>query len=262
MSDQRRSRPNRKGNTPKPGAQKKKVSNPNEMRLNKYIANAGICSRRDADMHIQIGSVTVNGQVITEMGYKVKLTDEVRFDGARINPEKPHYILLNKPKGFLVTTKRDESKSVFDLVKNVVSEKTIPVGKLEKQGMGLLLLTNDGDLSKKLNSNNHKIRVIYQVSLDKPLKNEDLEKIKEGINIRGKKTSVVDISYIDDKPHTEVGIHVYTAKGELVHNIFNHLDYKITLLDRVSYGGLTKKDLPRGKYRALTELEVSNLKML
>ncbi|MFP2997482.1 pseudouridine synthase [Spongiivirga sp. MCCC 1A20706] len=262
MSNQRRNRPNRKGNSGKPAGQKKTVSNPNEMRLNKYIANSGICSRRDADMHIQIGSVTVNGQVITEMGYKVKMTDEVRFDGARISPEKPHYILLNKPKGFLVTTKQDESKSVFDLVKNAVGDKTIPVGKLEKQGMGLLLLTNDGDLSKKLNSNNHKIRVIYQVSLDKPLKGEHLDSIKEGINIKGKKVSVIDISYIDDKPQTEIGIHVYTAKGELVHQIFDHFDYKIQLLDRVSYGGLTKKDLPRGKYRALTDQEVNNLRML
>jgi len=234
------------------------------MRLNKYISNAGICSRRDADMHIQIGSVTVNGKVITEMGYKVQITDDVRFDGTRINPEKPHYILLNKPKGFLVTSKQDErgGKSVFDLVNTVVTPKTIPVGKLEKQGMGLLLLTNDGDLSKKLNGNKHRIRTIYQVTLKKALAEEDLEKIKEGLWVKGSKISVMDVSFIDDKPHTEVGIHLYTGKSGVVHQIFSELNYEIEFIDRVAYGGLTKKDLPRGKYRMLTQLEINTLKMI
>lgn len=260
-----RKRSSVKGNIPAKGtaAKAKSVSNPNEMRLNKYIANSGICSRRDADMHISIGSVTVNGTVVTEMGYKVKLTDEVRFDGARIKAEKPVYVLLNKPKGFFVTSNEEgNTKTVMELIKSASKSKLLPVGKMEKQGMGLLLFTNDGELSKKLNSNSNRVKTIYQVSLDKPVKFEDLNKIKEGIVIERKKILADAVSHIEGKPKSEVGIQLKSGKSGLVQQIFSHLKYEVMFLDRVSYAGLTKKDLSRGQWRYLTEQEVINLRNL
>jgi 23S rRNA pseudouridine2605 synthase len=254
-----------KGKTPnaKVVSAPKKASNPDEMRLNKYIANSGMCSRREADMHISIGSVMVNGEIITEMGYKVKLTDEVKFDGVKIKAEKPVYVLLNKPKGFFVSSNDEgNTKTVMDLVKTASKFKILPIGKMEKQGMGLLLFTNDGALSKKLNSNGGKIRTIYQATLDKPLKFEDIDKIKNGVIVDRKKILVDAISHIEDKPKTEVGIQLKSGKSGLVQQIFAHLKYEIQFLDRVSYAGLTKKDLPRGTYRHLTEQEVINLRMM
>jgi len=236
-------------------------SNPNEIRLNKYISNSGICSRREADMHISIGSVTVNGKVVTEMGYKVKLTDEVRFDGRIINPEKPAYILLNKPKGFLVTTKDEKGrKTVMDLVANATSSRIVPVGRLERQTTGLLLFTNDGQLARKLTDPNQRVRKIYHVELDRNLSQADFNKIKDGVNIRGVKHEVDEISWIQGASKREVGIKASTGSNGLVKAIFEHLSYTVSRLDRVVFAGLTKKDLPRSHWRELTAQEVINLK--
>ncbi|AXG68371.1 ribosomal large subunit pseudouridine synthase B [Kordia sp. SMS9] len=244
---------------PKP----KSSSNPNEMRLNKYISNSGICSRREADMHISIGSVTVNGKVVTEMGYKVQLTDEVRFDGRVINPEKATYILLNKPKGFLVTTKDEKNRrTVMDLVATATTARIVPVGRLERQTTGLLLFTNDGELARKLTDPHQKVRKIYHVELDRNLSQADFNKIKDGINIRGDVHQVDEISWIQGASKREVGIKVSTGSNGLVKAIFEHLSYTVARLDRVVFAGLTKKDLPRSHWRELTAQEVINLKHL
>lgn len=241
----------------------KSSSNPNEIRLNKYISNSGICSRREADMHISIGSVTVNGKVITEMGYKVQLTDEVRFDGRVINPEKPTYILLNKPKGFLVTTKDEKGrKTVMDLVASATTARIVPVGRLERQTTGLLLFTNDGQLARKLTDPHQRVRKIYHVELDRNLSQADFNKIKDGVNIRGDIYGVDEISWIQGASKREVGIKVSTGSNGVVKAIFEHLSYTVARLDRVVFAGLTKKDLPRSHWRHLTAQEVINLNNL
>ncbi|MFK7749255.1 MAG: pseudouridine synthase [Kordia sp.] len=247
----------------KAAPQRKSSSNPNEIRLNKYISNAGICSRREADMHISIGSVTVNGKVVTEMGYKVQLTDEVRFDGRIINPEKATYILLNKPKGFLVTTKDEKGrKTVMDLVAGATTARIVPVGRLERQATGLLLFTNDGELARKLTDPRQRVRKIFHVELDRNLSQADFNKIKDGLNIRGDIHGVDEISWIQGASKREVGIKVSTGSNGLVKAIFEHLSYTIARLDRVVFAGLTKKDLPRSHWRELNAQEVINLKNL
>lgn len=252
-----------RGNAPvKPKMEKSPLSNTDGIRLNKYIANAGICSRRDADMYIAAGNVTVNGKSVTEMGYRVKLEDDVRFDGRRINPEKPQYILLNKPAGFFVTGNPEKGgKTVMELVSKVTSARVSPVGKLDNQAKGLLLFTNDGTLAKKLAKPKNGIRQIYHVTLSKPLSREDLTSIEKGVFLEGSKVIVTSISFIDDKPHTEVGIELYSIKEHIVTRIFKSLGYDVESLDRVVFGGLTKKDLSRGRTRNLTEQEVINLGM-
>jgi 23S rRNA pseudouridine2605 synthase len=245
----------------KPTQRPKSSSNSNEIRLNKYISNSGICSRREADMHISIGSVTVNGKVVTEMGYKVQLTDEVRFDGRIINPETPTYILLNKPKGFLVTTKDEKGrKTVMDLVANATTARIVPVGRLERQTTGLLLFTNDGQLARKLTDPHQKVRKIYHVELDRNLSQADFNKIKDGLNIRGEKYEVDEISWIQGASKREVGIKVSLGPNGMIKTIFEHLSYTVARMDRVVFGGLTKKDLPRSHWRNLTAQEVINLK--
>lgn len=253
-----------RGNAPiKKNMEKSPLSNSDGIRLNKYIANSGVCSRRDADMYIAAGNVTVNGKTITEMGYRVKLEDDVRFDGRRLNPEKPEYILLNKPAGFFVTGNPEKGgRTVMDLVSKATSAKVSPIGKLDNQAKGLLLFTNDGTLAKKLAKPKNGIRQIYQVSLNKSLSQEDLEKIQGGVYIEGSKVLVTNISFIDDKPHTEVGIELKSIKEHIVTRIFKSMGYEVESLDRVVFGGLTKRDLPRGRYRNLTEQEVINLGML
>lgn len=240
---------------------KKQQGNKTEgMRLNKYVANSGICSRRDADIYISAGSVTVNGEVITEMGHKVKLTDEVKFDGRKILPEKPEYILLNKPKGFFVTGSLEKkNRTVMDLIANASKSKLDPVGKLDTQATGLLLFTNDGTLAKKLANPKNGIRQIYHLELDKELSYDDLQKIKAGVNLEDGTAKVTDISYIENKPKREVGLEIKSTKNHIVQRIFKSLNYEIVKLDRVVYGGLTKKDLPRGHWRILTKQELINL---
>ena len=240
----------------------KSISNPDQIRLNKYIANSGICSRRDADMHISIGSVTVNGKVITEMGFKVKLDDEVRFDGARINPEKKAYVLLNKPKGFATTTSEGKGRTVMDLVANATSSRIKPIGRLGRSSLGLLLFTNDDTIVKKFTNSKNGVARLFHIELDKNLKLEDLKKIQEGLRIEGKFTSVEEISYIDGKSKKEIGLKIKNTGNTVIRSIFEYLKYEIVSLDCVAIGHLTKKDIPRGHWKHLTELEVNTLKML
>ncbi len=233
------------------------------IRLNKYIANSGMCSRRDADIYIAAGNVQVNGQVITEMGHVVKLSDEVKFDGRRINPEKKEYILLNKPKGFFVTgSLKKGERTVMGLIDGASKAKLSPVGKLDTSTSGLLLFTNDGTLSKNLMTPKNGLRQIYHVELDKNLDMEDLERIREGITLEDGKVKVDDISYIENEPKRQVGLELKSVKQHIVQRLFKKLNYEIVKLDRVVYGGLTKKDLPRGRYRQLTRQEIINLGMI
>ena len=233
------------------------------IRLNKYISNSGVCSRREADVLIGAGSAMVNGKVITEMGYKVQLTDEVRFDGSLISPEKKRYVLLNKPKNFITTMEDDRGrKTVMELIGNASKERIYPVGRLDRNTTGLLLFTNDGELAKKLTHPKHNIQKIYHASLDKKLSNADLNKIAEGFILDERKVIVDEISYILNQPKSEVGVKIHSGRNRIVRRIFEHFNYKVVKLDRVIFAGLTKKDLPRGHWRHLTEMEVNNLKML
>jgi len=244
-------------------AEAKKPSNPNEIRLNRYVANSGVCSRREADIYISAGNVTVNGKPITEMGYKVQLTDDVRFDGRRLNPIKKEYVLLNKPKDFL-TTGRDERgrRTVNSLVSGASKSELAPVDKLDKSTTGLLLFTNDGELSKRLARPKNGLRKIYHVTLTKDLRSADLKRIKEGVSVEEHTVRVQDISFVDNAPKNEVGIEIYSSRNNIVKRLFEELDYEVTKLDRVVYSTLTKKDLPRGHWRYLTEQEVINLGMV
>ncbi len=238
-------------------------SNPDEIRLNRYVANAGICSRREADTYIAAGNVSVNGKVITEMGYKVKLTDDVRFDGRKLNPEKKEYILLNKPKNFITTTSDEKGRrTVMELVSNASKARLLPVGRLDRNTTGLLLFTNDGDLTKKLTHPKHGVRKIYHVHLDKNLALSDLRKIEAGLELEDGAVEVDAISYIQGSPKKEIGIEIHSGRNRIVRRIFEHLGYTVTKLDRVIFAGLTKKDLPRGHWRHLTEQEVINLGMI
>ena len=251
-----------KGKSPVKSNTQKKANNPNEMRLNKYIANSGICSRRDADMHISIGGVSVNGKIVTEMGYKVKLDDEVRFDGARISPEKKAYVLLNKPKGFATTTSEGKGRTVMDLVSNATNSRIRPIGRLGRNSMGLLLFTNDDAIHAKFTNSKHGVTRLFQVELDKNLKYEDLKEIKEGFKIAGKAITVEDISYINGAPKKEIGLKIKNTGNTIIRTIFEHFKYDIIKLDCVMIAELTKKDIPRGHWKHLTELEVNNLQML
>lgn len=251
-----------KGNAPVKKNTPKKAANSNEMRLNKYIANSGICSRRDADMHISIGGVSVNGKIITEMGYKVKLDDEVRFDGARITPEKKAYVLLNKPKGFATTTSEGKGRTVMDLVSNATNSRIKPIGRLGRNSMGLLLFTNDESIHAKFTNSKHGVTRLFQVELDKNLKYEDLKQIKEGFKIAGKAINVEDISYIDGASKKEIGLKIKNTGNTIIRTIFEYFKYDIIKLDCVMIAELTKKDIPRGHWKHLTELEVNTLKML
>ncbi|WP_190809958.1 pseudouridine synthase [Flagellimonas sp. S3867] len=238
-------------------------SNPDEIRLNRYVANAGICSRREADTYIAAGSVSVNGKVITEMGYKVKLNDDVRFDGRKLNPEKKEYILLNKPKNFITTTSDEKGRrTVMELISNASNARLLPVGRLDRNTTGLLVFTNDGDLTKKLTHPKHGVRKIYHVHLDKNLVLSDLRQIQEGIKLDDGDVTVDDVSYIQGAPKKEIGIEIHSGRNRIVRRIFEHLGYNVIKLDRVIFAGLTKKDLPRGHWRNLTEQEVVNLKMI
>ena len=243
--------------------QKSNDSEVDGIRLNKYIANAGICSRREADVYIAAGNAVVNGKIVTEMGYKVQLTDEVRFDGTTINPETKRYILLNKPKNFITTMDDDRGrKTVMELVANASKERIYPVGRLDRNTTGLLLFTNDGEMAKKLTHPKHSIQKLYHASLDKKLAMSDLNKIAEGFMLDDKKVIVDEISYIINQPKDEIGIKIHSGRNRIVRRIFEHFNYTVVKLDRVVFAGLTKKDLPRGHWRHLTEMEINNLKML
>lgn len=245
----------------KPNQAPKQPKNKDEIRLNKYIANSGVCSRRDADIYIQSGNVKVNGIPVIEMGYMVKLTDVVNFDGATITPEKKEYILLNKPKNF--TTAMDEGneyRNVLELVRGATNAKVAAVGRMDKNTTGLLLITNDTDMIRKFGLPNQKSSKIYQVSLDKNLKYEDLEKISGGVTIDNHRLTIEEISYIEDQPKSEIGLKLKTSNIKVVRAIFEHFKYDVLRIDRVSFAGLTKKNLPRGNWRYLTDQEIINLK--
>lgn len=236
---------------------------PEGIRLNKYISNSGACSRRDADIYIGAGNVTVNDKIVTEMGYRVKPNEEVKFDGRRVIPEMPEYILLNKPKGFFTTGSLEKgSRTVMDLIANATKAKVVPVGKLDRQATGLLLFTNDGTLEKQLGKPKNGIRQIYHLELNKPISFEELKRIEEGVTLEDGKVKVQDVSYIDNRPKNELGIETNSIKPHVIQRLFKSLGFEVEKLDRVTFGGLTKKDLPRGNYRTLTKQEIINIKML
>lgn len=245
---------------------KKKEEQQNQntlLRLNKFIAKSGLCSRREADEHIKNGMVEVNGVMITEMGYKVEPTDEVRFDGKILIPEDKVYILLNKPKGFITTTNDEKNrKTVMDLVRNATSTRVFPVGRLDRQTTGVLLFTNDGDLTKKLTHPSHKVRKIYHVVLDRPLHGDDMDKVRNGIPMTEGLAKVDKISYIEGKARNEIGVEIHIGWNRVVRRIFERLGYKIVSLDRVSFAGLTKKNVKRGNWRILDKKEIDFLKMV
>ena len=232
------------------------------IRLNRYLSNAGICSRREADKLITEGLVTVNGEIVTEMGHKVSLEDDIRFDGKRLNPERKVYLLLNKPKGF-VTTIDDPfaDRTVMELVKNACHERIYPVGRLDIQTTGLLLFTNDGDLAKKLTHPSFEKKKVYHVQLDRDFLPEDLDKVAKGIELEDGLIAADDIQHIDPDDARQVGIEIHSGKNRIVRRIFEHFGYHVEKLDRVLFAGLTKKDLPRGRYRFLTQQEINFLKM-
>ncbi len=237
--------------------------NEEDVRLNKYLSNAGVCSRREADVLIQTGVVSVNGEIITELGYKIKKGDKVQYDGETINAETKRYVLLNKPKGF-ITTMDDPlgRKTVMGLVINACKERIYPVGRLDRDTTGLLLFTNDGDMAKKLTHPRYEATKIYHVETDKPVQKEHLELLMRGIELEDGRIQADKAEYVTDgKSAREVGIEIHSGKNRIVRRMFEKLGYEVVKLDRVQFASLTKKDLPRGYYRHLTEKEVSFLKM-
>ena len=234
------------------------------VRLNKYIAHAGICSRREADDLIKAGVVTVNGEVVTELGTKVMRDDDVRYDGQRINMEKKAYVLLNKPKDMITTMKDPQGrKTVMSIVKNATKERIYPVGRLDRQTMGLLLFSNDGELAKKLTHPKHGIKKIYHVELDKNVNRAHLNALLEGVELEDGPAKADAVDYVaDGSDKKQVGIELHMGRNRIVRRMFEHFGYKVIRLDRVYFAGLTKKNLPRGRYRHLTEQEVAMLKMI
>lgn len=230
-------------------------------RLNKYLAHAGIASRREADELIQQGLVTVNGQVVREMGYKVQEQDVVKFKNTIIRPEQKVYILLNKPKDYITTTDDEKDrKTVMDLIRNATQSRVYPVGRLDRHTTGLLLLTNDGELAQKLTHPSFEAKKVYLCILDKPLKLEDMRKIAEGISLEEGIAKIDAVEYADHQDKKRIGIELHIGWNKVVRRIFEAIGYEVRQLDRVFYAGLTKKDLPRGKWRYLGEKEVIRLK--
>ena len=233
------------------------------MRLNQFIAHAGICSRREADQFIAAGLVSVNHEVVTEMGYRVNPSDAVKFNNELIKSEKKKYLLLNKPKGYICTSEDPKNrKTVMELVSVACKERLYPVGRLHRQTTGLLLFTNDGDMAKKLTNPKHGVKKIYHVLLDKNLKSVDLKKIVEGITLEDGVAYIETATYIKNAPKREVGIEIHRGKNSTVRKIFECLGYNVLRLDRVYFAGLTKKDIPRGRHRFLSDQEVAMLKMV
>lgn len=231
------------------------------IRLNKYLSNAGVCSRREADVFIANGIVSVNGTVVTEMGYRVSLTDVVKYGDESVRPATRRYVLLNKPKGFI--TAFDDAlgrKTVMSLVKKACKEQLYPVGRMEKESTGLFFFTNDGDMMKKLVHPQYKSKKIYHLETDKPVKREDIEKLKGGIDLEDGKTYFDNIEYVKDNSR-EVGVELTSGKNSVARRAFESLGYKVHRVDRVMFAGLTKKDLPRGNFRHLSESEINFLKM-
>ena len=233
-----------------------------EVRLNKYIANSGVCSRREADNFILAGVVTVNGEVVTELGTKVNIyTDDVRFNGERLKGEEKIYIVMNKPKGYVTTASDPHAdKTVMDLLKGCPS-RVFPVGRLDKNTTGVLMFTNDGEIAEKLTHPSYDKKKIYQVSLDSKLRGEDFDKILSGIELNDGVIAADELEYIEEEDHRKVGIEIHSGKNRIVRRIFESLGYEVKALDRVYFAGLTKKGIKRGDWRYLTEGEINLLKM-
>ncbi|GJM28183.1 MAG: hypothetical protein DHS20C17_08180 [Cyclobacteriaceae bacterium] len=250
------------GNPGRPA--KPKVHRPavKEIRLNKFIANAGICSRRDADLLIQEGKIKVNGRVIHAMGYKVLPKDRVTYQGKVLIGEKPVYVLLNKPKDYITTTDDPKQrKTVMQLVNKACDERIVPVGRLDRNTTGLLLLTNDGDLHKKLTHPSHEVKKIYHVQLDRPIHNRDFQTLLDGLELDDGPVALDSVEMVS-QDSTELGLQLHSGRNRIVRRIFEYLGYEVIKLDRVVFAGLTKKDLPRGKWRKLTQREIIQLKHL
>ncbi|MEO1515671.1 MAG: pseudouridine synthase [Bacteroidota bacterium] len=232
------------------------------MALNKFVAHCGVASRRQSAELIRKGMVKVNEELITEPGHKLQKGDKVSYDGKVIQPESRNiYLLLNKPKDTITTLKDERNRrTVMDLIGPEIKERIFPVGRLDRATTGLLLLTNDGELAQRLSHPSYKIKKIYHVVLDRPLHREDFAKIEAGLELEDGKAMVDGLSYVNGKPKTEVGIEIHIGRNRIVRRIFEHLEYKVKRLDRVFYGGLTKKDIPRGKYRSLSEKELLMLR--
>ena len=238
--------------------------NPNqsagEIRLNRFISQSGVCSRREADDFILAGVVTVNGQVVTELGIKILPTDEVRFHDEKLQGEKNVYLVLNKPKGYVTSLDDPHAeKTVMDLVKNACTERVYPVGRLDKNSLGLLLITNDGDITRQLTHPSYRKKKIYQVTLDKPLTRADMDSLTEGITLEDGDIFADEVAYASEDKRT-VGVEIHSGRNRIVRRMFEHLGYTVQKLDRVYYAGLTKKNLKRGEWRFLTRDEVMRLK--
>lgn len=233
-----------------------------EIRLNKFISNSGLCSRREADEYIKTGLIKVNGKIVTELGTKVKLNDDIRYNDERIKSERLVYILLNKPKDYITTLKDPfAKKTVMHLVQNACKERIYPVGRLDRNTTGVLLLTNDGDLTKKLTHPSHNKMKVYNVTLDKSLTKQDFNLILEGIRLEDGLIAADNLSYIDNSDKSQIGIELHSGKNRIVRRIFNSLGYNVKKLDRVYFAGLTKKGVQRGAWRFLMEKEITMLKM-
>ena len=259
----RRQQPQRRQNQQRPVEYTEAFVDPNEeLRLNKFLANAGVCSRREADEYIQAGNVKVNGEVVTELGTKVTRKDSIMFNDQPISLERKIYVLLNKPKDTVTTSDDPQGRqTVMDLVRNASQERIYPVGRLDRNTTGVLLLTNDGDLASKLTHPKYVKKKIYHVWLDKDVNPEDLAKISAGIELEDGPIHADAIAYANDKDKNQIGIEIHSGKNRIVRRIFEFLGYRVTKLDRVYFAGLTKKNLPRGRWRHLTQQEVNMLKM-
>jgi len=245
--------------TPRSSQEKRE---PGSMRLNRYIANAGLCSRREADTYISTGCVTINGKIVSEMGHQVLPGELVSFNGRVISAEKKVYVLLNKPKGYVTTLEDPHAdKTVMELIANACTERIYPVGRLDKSTTGLLLFTNDGDMTKRLTHPKYNRKKIYHVFCDRAVSKNHLQEIVDGVNLEDGFVVADSVSYVSEDDKKQVGIEIHSGKNKIVRRIFEHLGYKVDKLDRVYFCGLTKKDLPRGRWRYLTEEEVSLLKM-
>lgn len=262
-SDNKKFTPNKFRRNTAPKAKPASEQSIDGIRLNRYISNSGICSRREADVFINAGNVKINDKIVTEMGYKVQVTDVVKFDDAVINPETKRYLLLNKPKNYITTTDDErDRKTVMDLIVNATKERMYPVGRLDRNTTGLLLFTNDGDMAKKLTHPKNNIKKLYHASLDKKLTLAHLQQIANDFVLDDKTVHVDAISYVANESKSEIGIEIHSGRNRIVRRIFEHFGYTVVKLDRVMIANLTKKNLPRGKYRMLTDQEVINLKML
>ncbi len=247
----------RAGKSPAKG--KMKVTT--QIRLNRFIANSGACSRRDADEHIKNGVISVNGRIVTDLGTKVSYNDDVRLRNKKLSAEKKVYILMNKPKDYVTTVEDPHAEhTVLELIGDKCPERVYPVGRLDKATTGVLLLTNDGDLTGKLTHPKYKRKKIYHVFLDHPLVKNDLFKLTEGVELDGEKIAADAVAYADEEDRSQIGIELHSGQNRVIRRMFEEIGYKVKKLDRVYFAGLTKKNLPRGKWRFLTDKEVSMLK--